>query len=101
MKKKGQGATYIIILACILLTKVLGLARGVLLSAFYGTGLEAEVFQAVSKLPLTLYDVTLGTAIVSAFIPVFNERLAKDGKQIAQRNICAAYGSSQRQRNQR
>lgn len=85
MKKKGQGATYIIILACILLTKVLGLARGVLLSAFYGTGLEAEVFQAVSKLPLTLYDVTLGTAIVSAFIPVFNERLAKDGKQTAEK----------------
>lgn len=85
MKKKGQGATYIIILACILLTKVLGLARGVLLSAFYGTGMEAEVFQAVSKLPLTLYDVTLGTAIVSAFIPVFNELLTKDGKQTAEK----------------
>ncbi len=85
MKKKGQGATYILILACILLTKVLGLARGVLLSAFYGTGMEAEVFQAVSKLPLTLYDVTLGTAIVSAFIPVFNELLTKEGKASAER----------------
>ncbi len=85
MKKQGKGATYIIILACILLTKVLGLARNVLLSAFYGTGAEAEVFQAVSKLPLTLYDVTLGTAIVSAFIPVFNERLTKDGKVEAER----------------
>ncbi|MBQ6947872.1 MAG: murein biosynthesis integral membrane protein MurJ [Clostridia bacterium] len=85
MKKKGQGATYILILACILLSKVLGLARGVLLSAFYGTGMEAEVFQAVSKLPLMLYDVTLGTAIASAFIPVFNERLTKDGKAAAER----------------
>lgn len=85
MKKKGQGATYILILACILLSKVLGLARNVLLTNFYGTSMEAEVFQAVSKLPLTLYDVTLGTAIVSAFIPVFNERFTKEGKEAAEK----------------
>lgn len=85
MKKKGATATYILIVACILLTKVLGLARNVFLSAYYGTSDAAAVFQAVSKLPLTLYDVTLGTAIVSAFIPVFNERLTRDGKQGAER----------------
>ncbi len=85
MKKKGQGATYIIILACILLTKVLGMLRNSFLSAAYGTGTEATVFQAISKLPLTLYDVTLGTAIVSAFIPVFNELYTKEGKAQAER----------------
>jgi peptidoglycan biosynthesis protein MviN/MurJ (putative lipid II flippase) len=78
MKKKGQSATYIIILACILLTKVLGMLRNSFLSAAYGTGTEATVFQAISKLPLTLYDVTLGTDIVSAFIPVFNELFTKE-----------------------
>lgn len=85
MNKKRGAATYILIVACILLTKVLGMVRGMFLSAYYGTGSEAAVFQAVSKLPLTLYDVTLGTAIVSAFIPVFNERLSKDGKDSANR----------------
>lgn len=85
MKKQGKGATYIIILACILLTKVLGMLRNSFLSAAYGTGVEAKVFQAVSKLPLTLYDVTLGTAIVSAFIPVFNELYSKDGKGTAEK----------------
>ena len=85
MKKKGQGATYIIILACILLTKVLGMLRNSFLSAAYGTGTEATVFQAISKLPLTLYDVTLGTAIVSAFIPVFNELFTKEGKAAAEK----------------
>lgn len=85
MKKKGQSATYIIILACILLTKVLGMLRNSFLSAAYGTGTEATVFQAISKLPLTLYDVTLGTAIVSAFIPVFNELFTKEGKAAAER----------------
>jgi len=85
MKKKGQGATYMIILACILLTKVLGMLRNSFLSAAYGTGTEATVFQAISKLPLTLYDVTLGTAIVSAFIPVFNELFTKEGKSSAEK----------------
>ncbi len=85
MKKQGKGATYVIILACILLTKVLGMLRNSFLSAAYGTGMEAKVFQAVSKLPLTLYDVTLGTAIVSAFIPVFNELFSKQGKGAAEK----------------
>lgn len=85
MKKQGGTKIYILIVACILLSKVLGMARNMFLSAYYGTGMEAEVFTAVSKLPLTLYDVTLGTAIVSAFIPVFNERLAQNGKNSANR----------------
>ena len=84
-KEKGKSGTYLLIVGCILLTKVLGMARNIFLSASYGTGDEAAVFQAISKLPLTLYDVTLGTAIVSAFIPVFNERLQKDGKTAANR----------------
>ncbi|MBR5783523.1 MAG: murein biosynthesis integral membrane protein MurJ [Clostridia bacterium] len=85
MKKKGQGATYFIILGCILLTKVLGMLRNSFLADAYGTGMEAKVFQAVSKLPLTLYDVTLGTAIVSAFIPVFNGFYTTEGKKTAER----------------
>ncbi len=84
-REKGRSGTYLLIVACILLTKVLGMARNIFLSAYYGTGDAAAVFQAISKLPLTLYDVTLGTAIVSAFIPVFNERLQKDGKKAANR----------------
>lgn len=67
----------------VLLTKVLGLVRGILLSSFYGTGIEASAFTAVSNLPLILFDVTFGTAISSAFVPVFNEKLSKEGKQSA------------------
>lgn len=85
MQKKGNFSAYLVIVASILLTKLLGLARTVFLGAFYGTGMEAGAFIAVSKLPLTLYDVTLGTAIVSAFIPVFNERFTKGGKKEANR----------------
>lgn len=75
--------TYIILVMAVLLTKVLGLVRGILLSSFYGTGIEASAFTAVSNLPLILFDVTFGTAISSAFVPVFNEKLSKENKDSA------------------
>lgn len=84
-KKKSNIIIYMTLVAAVLLAKVLGLARGVLLSAIYGTGAQASAFTAVSNLPLTLFDVTFGTAITSAFVPVFNEKLSKEGKQSADR----------------
>lgn len=81
MIKKDQSknrafATYIVLVMAVLLSKVLGLVRNMLLSNAYGTSIEASAFTAVSNFPLIIFDVTLGTAISSAFIPVFNEKLA-------------------------
>lgn len=83
MKKSGSIVTYIVLVAAVLLSKVFGLLRGILLSQFYGTGMEASVFKAVSNLPLILFDITLGTAISAAFVPVFNEKLSKEGNRSA------------------
>lgn len=85
MKKKGSMFVYIVLVAAVLLTKILGLVRNILLSKYYGTGLEASAFTAVSNLPLIVFDVTFGTAISAAFVPVFNEKLAKDGDGSANR----------------
>ncbi len=86
MKKRGAVGTYLVLVAAVLLSKVLGMARNMLLSRFYGTATPmADAFIAASNLPLTLYDVTLGTAIASAFVPVFNEKLTKNGKEPAER----------------
>ena len=85
MKKKGNLFVYIILVAAVLLTKVLGLARNILLSANYGTGIEASAFTAVSNLPLIVFDVTFGTAISAAFVPVFNEKLSMEGNKSANR----------------
>ncbi len=86
MKKRGAVGTYLVLVAAVLLSKVLGMARNMLLSRFYGTATPmADAFIAASNLPLTLYDVTLGTAIASAFVPVFNEKLTKNGKAQAER----------------
>lgn len=81
MKKKNNSiAVYIVLVAAVLLTKVLGLVRNMLLSANYGTSIEASAFVAVSNLPLILFDVTFGTAISAAFLPMFNEKLTKEGE---------------------
>ena len=85
MRKKGNIFIYMILVAAVLLTKVLGLVRGILLSAKYGTGFEASAFTAVSNLPLIVFDVTFGTAITSAFVPVFNEKLSTQGNEKANR----------------
>ena len=84
MKKRGVVGTYMILVAAILLSKVLGLVRDMLLARNYGTTVMADAFTAASSLPLTLYDVTLGTAVAAAFVPVFNEKLTKDGKKEAE-----------------
>ncbi len=84
-KKKNSVLIYLVLVSAVLLTKVLGLLRGILLSNSYGTGIEASAFTAVSNLPLILFDVTFGTAISSAFVPVFNEKLSKDGSEKANR----------------
>jgi len=84
-KKKNGIITYLVLVSAVLLTKVLGLLRGILLSQNYGTGMEASAFTAVSNLPLLLFDVTFGTAISSAFVPVFNEKLSKNGEKEANR----------------
>lgn len=85
MKRKNSIYVYMILVSAVLLTKVLGLVRNMLLSQLYGTGIEASAFTAVSNLPLTIFDITLGTAISSAFIPVFNEKLSSEGEKKANR----------------
>lgn len=85
MKKKGVAGTYLVLVAAVLLSKVLGLVRNMLLARYYGTSAMTDAFQAASSLPLMIYDVTLGTAIASAFVPVFNDKLTKGTKQEAER----------------
>ena len=82
--KKGTAIkTYGFIIACIFLSKLLGLGREVCLAAFYGTTDMAAAFTTASRIPLLFFDITLGTAVASAFIPIFNEYLTKESKERA------------------
>lgn len=63
-----------------LLAKIAGMGREILFANLYGTGGEAAAFLTASRIPLLFFDITLGAAISSSFIPVFNEYL-EAGKQ--------------------
>ena len=56
-----------------LLSKVLGLVRDSLLTAYFGSGLESDAFLTASTIPTTLFDVIIGGVISAGFIPVFND----------------------------
>jgi len=66
-----------------MLAKLLGQVREIMLAGFYGTSSEASAFLAASQIPLNFFDMILGLAIVSAFVPVFNEYYQKYGKKEA------------------
>jgi len=66
-----------------LLSKVAGMGRDVLFASIYGTGGEAAAFLTASRIPLLFFDITLGSAIASSFIPVFNEYLENNDRKAA------------------
>lgn len=65
----------------ILCSKVLGQAREMLIAQIYGSSPDASAFYGVSALPLNLFDIVFASAVSSAFIPVYNTYLEKDGEK--------------------
>jgi len=69
----------------VILSKVLGLLRDVLVARAYGMGPEAVAYDTASRLPVLLFDFVIGGVVSTAFIPVFNEILVKRSKDEAMR----------------
>ena len=80
-KKTIKTAGFMIIAT--LLAKVMGMYRDILFASLYGTGAEAVAYSTASRIPLLFFDIALGSAISSSFIPVFNEFLQKGEKEKA------------------
>ena len=68
-----------------LLGKVMGLYRDRLLAVHYGVSMEANAFFTASRIPRVFFDAVFASAIASCFIPVFSERLEKQGREAARR----------------
>ena len=81
--KKNIIKTFTFMFSAMFLAKILGLVRNIVFANLYGTGMESVAFFTASRIPLQLLDMSLGAAISSTFIPVFNEYLTKDGKKRA------------------
>ena len=83
MKKNNIIKTFSTVFLITLAAKILGLLRDIVFAGFYGTGYEASAFFAALKIPTQIVDLVLSSAIVSTFIPVFNEVNSKEGKEKA------------------
>ena len=81
MKKNNIAKTFSTVFIITFVVKILGLLRDIVFAKFYGTGYVATAFFTSIRIPTQLVDIVLSSAIVSIFVPVFNQILKKDGKE--------------------
>lgn len=82
--KKNTALTAVFMVAATLAAKICGMLRDILIAAMYGTSTaEAIAFSSASRIPVLFFDIALGSAVTSAFIPIFNQYLSQDGKKRA------------------
>jgi putative peptidoglycan lipid II flippase len=66
-----------IIMATVILSQILGLVRTRLLFSIFGPSNTLGIYNYASILPDTIFQLTIASALASAFIPVFSEYLSK------------------------
>lgn len=83
-KNSGHAVKTIGIMAVIImLAKIMGLLREMLVANIYGQGMASDMINTASQIPLLFFDMVLGVAILSTFVPIFNKRLEQEGKEQA------------------
>jgi putative peptidoglycan lipid II flippase len=74
MRKLAQGA--LVVMTGFLLSRLLGAVRNIVIAAHFGAGPEYGAYVAAIALPDLVFQVLVGGAVGSAFIPVFKRYLA-------------------------
>lgn len=64
-------------------SRVLGLVREQVVAYFFGAGLATDAFVAAFRIPNLLRDLFAEGALSTAFIPVFKDKMVKQGKDEA------------------
>lgn len=84
VKTAGSAVKTVGIMAVIIFcAKLAGLLRETFIADIYGQGYNSDILNTATQIPLLFFDMTLGVAILSTFVPVFNDYLEKDGKKRA------------------
>ncbi len=81
--EKKAAKTVILMAAIILVAKFMGLLRETMVAGIYGQGMESDILNTATQIPLLFFDMVLGVAILSTFVPVFNKRLQAEGEAYA------------------
>src|ERR671933_2951449 len=69
MRRLAQAA--LVVMTGFLLSRILGVVRNMVISAHFGTGPEYGAYVAAIALPDLVFQILVGGAVGSAFIPVF------------------------------
>ncbi len=72
-------------MATVILSQVLGLLRTRLLFSIFGPSNTLGIYNYASILPDTIFQLTIASALASAFIPVFSEYLSNGQEEQAHR----------------
>lgn len=91
MKKSIKTVGFMFLM--ILLSKVMGQAREMLIAQLYGSSSDAAAFYAASALPLNLFDIVFASAVSSAFIPVYNTYVEQKGPEEGDRFASAFFNA--------
>lgn len=67
------------------LAALMGLVRNIIIARQFGIGADLDAYYAAFKLPDLLFTVVAGGALATAFIPVFTDVLANEGRARAWR----------------
>ncbi len=81
--KSGAAKTVVLMAVIILLAKFMGLLRETMVAGIYGQGMESDILNTATQIPLLFFDMVLGVAILSTFVPVFNKRMEAEGEASA------------------
>ena len=96
-KSGGAAKTIGLMAVIILLAKFMGLFRETLVANLYGQGMESDMLNTATQIPLLFFDMVLGVAILSTFVPIFNKYLNEEGEGAAMRfadNFITVAGSA-------
>jgi putative peptidoglycan lipid II flippase len=74
-----------LVMVLFVLSRLLGLAREMIIGAQFGTSADLDAYLAAFRLPDLLFQLVAGGALGSAFIPTFTDYLARDDHKDAWR----------------
>ena len=80
-KKVAEAAGFIMI--CMVISRILGYVRDVVIYAQFGQNRLTDAYNAAFSVPDFLYQLLVGGALSSAFIPVFSSYIATDREEDA------------------
>lgn len=66
-----------------LLAKLCGMARDMLIAAYFSTSYIGDAYMTATKLPTMLFDLVIGGVITASFIPIFNSINGENRKKEA------------------